>query len=365
MQPVHLTAIMTLSLSFVSSQSLADPFAWTFQQLAPDVWAGLRDDPVRIPFMPNTTFVISADGVVVFDGGGLPLMAERAISKIRTLTDRPVTHVIVSHWHQDHNLGISAYLQEFPNVQVISHPYTRQGIRRNMQAHEQEAHQFVTSNFPALKQFVATGEYAPGRPLGKGEKEWYQQAIADEAIIDREYRRFTPTYPNLTFENRLTIYSGDRQIELLHLGAGNTAGDIIMWLPDEKIVATGDLVVMPVPYGHGGHAAEWAGALRQIKALGYSSLVPGHGAVQHDSEYLDLLTATLQSVDAQTRQAVESSLSLEETSQQVDLSAFAARFTGADEFLRLRFEEWFTGPIVAASYRLLSGQDADILPAQQ
>jgi len=349
-------------IALVSGIARADPFEWTFQELAPGVWAGLRADPTRIPFMPNVTFVISDEGVVVFDGGGLPLMAERAIEQIRRLTPRPVTHVVVSHWHQDHNLGISAYLNEFPNVQVISHPYTREGIRRNMDAHLEEAHHFVTANFPALRQFVSTGEYAPGHPLGQGEKEWFQQALDDEAIIGREYERFVPAYPNVTFEDRLTILSGGREIQLLHLGAGNTAGDIIMWLPKERIVASGDIVVLPVPYGHGGRPAEWANTLKEIRAMGYAALVPGHGEVQLNSDYLDLLIATLQSVADQIHRAVTDGVGVDEVKKQVDFSPFVDRFTQGNGFLNLRFKEWFEGPIVDAGYRLEVGRDPDILP---
>lgn len=315
--------------------------------------------------MPNITFVISGEGVIVFDGGGLPLMAERAIEKIRSLTDRPVTHVAVSHWHQDHGLGIDAYLKAFPNVQVVSHPYTRQGIFRNMRAHMEEAHRFVPSNFPALRRFLETGEYAPGHPLGAGERAWFQQAIDDEAIIDEEYARFEPVYPNVTFEDELTIYSGDREIRLRHIGAGNTAGDIVMWLPVERIIATGDLVVLPVPYGHGGHPAEWAEVLEKIRAMDFVALVPGHGPVQSDSAYLELLSATLRSVDDQVHQAVSAGLGFEDVKKRVDISGFAARFTQGSEFLQHRFEEWFQGPIVDAAYRLESGLDPDILPSPE
>ena len=363
-KPIQAIALLLLLVT-AASPVRSDPFEWTFHELAPGVWAGLRENPTRIPFMPNITFVISDEGVIVFDGGGLPLMAERAIAKIRSLTDRPVTHVAVSHWHQDHDLGISVYLQEFPNVQVVSHPYTREGIFRNMRAHMEEAHHFVSSNFRALRQSVESGEYAPGHPLGEGEKAWFQQALDDEDIIGREYARFVPVYPNVTFENELTIYSGAREVRLQHIGAGNTAGDIVMWLPAERIVATGDIVVLPVPYGHGGHPAEWVATLEKIGAMGFAALVPGHGPIQTDSVYLDLLMETLRSVDDQVHQAVSAGLGIEDVKKQVDFSGFADRFTGGSEFLEHRFREWFEGPIVEAGYKLELGQDPDILPAPE
>lgn len=348
--------------ALISGRAEADPFEWAFEELAPGVWTGQREDAYRIPFMPNITFVVSGEGVVVFDGGGLPLMAERAIEKIRSLTDRPVTHVIVSHWHQDHNLGISAYRDRFPGVIVISHPYTREGILRNLAANEANARNFVPANFPALKTFVETGEYQPGAPLPEGESEWFAEALGDEAIIDSEYKRFVPTVPDATFEDALTIWSGGREIRVLHLGAGNTSGDIVMWLPTEKILAAGDLVVLPTPYGHGGLAGAWSETLKKIKALSPAALVPGHGPVQRDFAYVDLLIAALESVDTQVRALAAEGLGLADVQNQVTLTDFRDRFTGGDAFRNRRFAEWFAGPIVMAAYKLETGEDHEILP---
>ena len=231
-----------------------------------------------------------------------------------------------------------------------------------MQAHEQDARNFVGANFPALAQFVAAGEYAPGYPLVAGEKEWFAQALADSSIIDREYRRFVPVLPDLTFEDRLTLWVGGREIQLLHLGAGNTAGDVILWLPAERVAAVGDLLVLPVPYGHGGHAGAWARTLDAVAALAPRVLVPGHGPVQRDLAYLELVQTTLRAVDVEVRDLVGAGRSMEEVLATVDLAEVEPRFTHGDAFATARFREWFTRPIVEATVRLVTGQDPDILP---
>jgi glyoxylase-like metal-dependent hydrolase (beta-lactamase superfamily II) len=110
----------------ISLSAVADdgPFHFNFEELAPGVWAGVRDDSPRFPVMGNVTFVISEDGVVVYDGGGMPTMAEQTMEKIQSLTDAPVTHVIISHWHGDHNFGIYRFAQEYPDVEIIAHEFT-------------------------------------------------------------------------------------------------------------------------------------------------------------------------------------------------------------------------------------------------
>jgi len=116
-------AIILMAFS-LSAKSDNGPFRFEFQEISSGVWAGVRSDSSRFPVMGNTTFVISDAGVVVFDGGGMPVMAEQIIAKVRSLTDKPVTHVVISHWHGDHNFGVYRFAEEFPDVQFVTHEFT-------------------------------------------------------------------------------------------------------------------------------------------------------------------------------------------------------------------------------------------------
>lgn len=113
----------------------SDPFTQEWQELAPDVWVGIRPDSPRTPVLGNTTLVVSPEGVVVFDGGAAPLASERVVQKVRELGDAPVTHIIVSHWHGDHDYGIFRILEAFPAAQVLSHPCTRHNLDKKLRGH--------------------------------------------------------------------------------------------------------------------------------------------------------------------------------------------------------------------------------------
>src|ERR1044071_6689614 len=106
----------------------ANPFEYTWQELAPGVWAGIRQDPFELPQEGNAVFVVTDRGVVVFDAGGSPLMGEAIVAKIRSVTDKHVTHVIISHWHGDHMRGLQSIQTAFPKAQILTHPYSRQFI---------------------------------------------------------------------------------------------------------------------------------------------------------------------------------------------------------------------------------------------
>jgi glyoxylase-like metal-dependent hydrolase (beta-lactamase superfamily II) len=335
-----------------------DPLQMQFTELAPGVWLGNRPDSTRLPVTPNTTFVISDEGVVVFDGGNLPLVAERVIAKIRSLTDQPVTHMVISHWHMDHVLGVARYLQAFPNVQVVAHPYTRELIFRYLAVNEQNMRNTVSDNRPGIESLLASDQAAS---LDARTVTWFKQFIEAADLLESQYRNFEPAYPNLTFSDALTIHSGQREIRLWHPGTGNTPGDLVMWLPEEKILASGDIVVWPTPYGHGGRAKEWAKTLRTLAAMDFETLIAGHGGVQTDRDYLKLMADTLESVSGQVATLSALGKTLEETQDAVDLSPYEPQFTQGDVFLQARFNEWFKQPIVEAAWKEANGEDPEIV----
>src|SRR3954454_19524583 len=122
---------LLLSLLLFASIARANPFEYRWQELAPGVWAAIRQDPFELPQEGNSVFVVTDQGVVVFDAGGSPLMGESIVAKVRSVTDKPVTHVIISHWHGDHMRGLQAIQSAFPRVAIIAHPFSRDFITAN------------------------------------------------------------------------------------------------------------------------------------------------------------------------------------------------------------------------------------------
>ena len=346
-----------VAVLFVSSPVLADgPFEFEFEELAPGIWAGVREDGPRFPVMGNTLFVISDEGVVVYDGGGMPAMSEQIIGKVRSLTNRPVTDVVISHWHGDHLFGVYRFAEEFPNVNFIAHEFTRDVINSTRINYIDRERGFVDENREEFEKIVDTGVDSEGNEQSDTDRAIYKRILEDEEEIDRDFLRAKVTPPNIVFTDSYTITSGDREIELRFLGHGNTAGDIVMWLPDEKIVATGDIVVLPSPYAFNVPPRPWAQTLRNINALNYDVLVPGHGQLQRDTEYVDLIIEAADSIADQRDELVANGIEGEELQEQLDFSAFEERFTGGDEYVRVHYDAWFEQPFRAASTKALTGE---------
>ena len=152
------------SVAVAQDRYQQSPFLFEFEELAPGVWAGVRPDGPRFPVMGNTLFVISEDGVVVYDGGGMPAMSEQIIDKIRSLTDKPVTHVVTSHWHGDHNFGVYRFGEEFDNVQFIAHEFTQEVMNSSRINYIDREMGFVEQNFERFKQIIETGVDDQGNP---------------------------------------------------------------------------------------------------------------------------------------------------------------------------------------------------------
>jgi glyoxylase-like metal-dependent hydrolase (beta-lactamase superfamily II) len=138
--------------------------------------------------------------------------------------------------------------------------------------------------------------------------------------------------PTLLLRDALTIDLGGREVEVRHGGRGNTAGDVFVYLPRERILVTGDLLVRPVPYAFDGYPTEWIRTLLGLAALDADTIVPGHGEVMHDKGYLMQVVALMKSavaqVDAQLRR--NSEVTLADVTKAVDLKAFRESMVGGE-----------------------------------
>ena len=187
---------------------------------------------------PNSGVIVGDDGVMVVDARATPVLARELMERIRGVTDKPIKYVLLSHYHAVRVLGASAYGAQH----IIASRGTCELIReRGQQDFDSEA-----QRFPRLFRAVET---VPGL-----------------------------TWPTLVFDKSLTIFMGKREVQIMHLGKGHTKGDTVAWLPEEKVLFSGDLVEYgAAPYCGDAHFREWPETLEKLRALGAEKLVPGRG----------------------------------------------------------------------------------------
>jgi glyoxylase-like metal-dependent hydrolase (beta-lactamase superfamily II) len=158
-------------------------------------------------------------------------------------------------------------------------------------------------------------------------------------------KEIRPTPPNTVFSTSLTLFRGQREIRLLFLGRGHTSGDVVVYLPRERIVATGDLLQSAVPYMGDGFFDEWVATIDAVKKLDFNVVLPGHGAAITDRATVDAFQGYLRDLTAQAVGLRKTGLTAEQAAERVDLTAYKTHFPviqgpGADVRAVRRIYAW-------------------------
>ena len=232
----------------------------------------------------NSIVIVSNNGVLVFDTNGTPSAASAVLEEIRKITPQPVRYVVNSHWHWDHWYGTEVYLRAFREVHVIAQERGRTmmagpALEFNRPGLESQLPGYLKN----LEQRIATAESAssPSADVPR-----LKRALEEGRFFLDQKTSVRHVLPDVTFGNRLTLQLGDREIQVLHHDRAVTPGDAFVYLPRERIVITGDLLVNPISFALNCYPTGWLNTLELIDSLDASIIVPGHGEPLRDKALL-------------------------------------------------------------------------------
>lgn len=302
----------------------------------------LADGVYEIQHEPNgnTTVIIGDRQVFVVDSCFLPSAARLDISDIRKWTDQPVVFVLNTHFHNDHNLGNRIYMDAFPAVTIIAHEETKKDMDMfgpgSLSREEKTESQIL--------QMQKSGKRPDGNDLSDDDRKQLKDALTQLEAVIAELKDIKFQSATLTFDHDFSIDLGNREVQVKFLGRGNTNGDAVVYLPKEKIVITGDLVVYPIPYFYDGYPVEWIQALQNLAALDADTIAPGHGPILHDKTHIylirDLIKSAVDQMNERLRRTKPAMFqSLDDVKDAVDLTPFRQRFAGEDKDLGLTFDD--------------------------
>ena len=328
-----------LALLIVAAPSFGDTNVKQVTKLAEGVYA-IEHKNLGGGVSGNTTVIIGDREVLVVDSGYLPSVAREDIALIRQWTDKPVAFLLITHFHNDHNNGSSTYMAAFPNLTVISQEETKKDMDLIQPGNLERTPREYGEAAAAYKQ----GKDTDGHALSDEEKKQVVPLIPIFESVGAEFKTIVYESPSLTFKHRIDIDLGNRQVQLLHFKRGNTAGDAMAYLPKEKILVAGDLLVYPFPFVGDGYPSEWMETLRKMSQLDVNTIVPGHGPIMHDKTYLYLVAELMQSSVDQVRARIRQlgfpgGHTLDEIKGSVDLKPFQQRFAGDDKDLQKAFDD--------------------------
>jgi cyclase len=257
----------------------------------------------------NTGVVEGPEEVLVVDAAYLPSRAKADIALIRSVTTKPVRWLVMSHWHFDHNNGNSAYREAYPGVTIVSERETRGWIELNSTWWSRMTTASGSAKRVALgklEEQLRTGTDSSGRRLSAEERKALLENVTRRRSELEELASLKVVPPNLVFDRELTLWLGNRRVELRAQGRANSPNDVTIYLPDDRVLFTGDILVQdPLPYVGMSWPVPWVEVLRRVEAMPVAGLIPGHGPVMKDHAYTrkvrELMEAATSRVDSLAR----------------------------------------------------------------
>jgi glyoxylase-like metal-dependent hydrolase (beta-lactamase superfamily II) len=226
------------------------------------------------PINCNAAVVVYDEGVLVVDTHSRPSSARALIGQIKTVTDKPVRYAVDTHFHWDHAQGNQAYPVAFPRqVAIVASEATRESLKTEGLVRVKQQLDKAPAQIAERRKRLASEKDAAARAALETEIAQHEAYVAELASLEL-------VLPDLTFDKSLILHRKDRDIVLLFLGRGHTSGDVVAWLPQQKVVATGDLLHGWMPFMADGYPVEWIATLDQLAKLDFEWIVGGHGDVK-------------------------------------------------------------------------------------
>ena len=319
--------------------------------LGSGVYAAIRSEPLGLAVNANSLFIVNSDHVVIVDAQFTRLATLENLAALRRITTKPVRYVINTHWHDDHVAGDQVYRDTFPGVRFIAHTNTRTDLIERGRPNRAGQLQGMPPALDRFERLLGLGLGADSTPATDAERASLTSAVRIARQYVVENAGYREILPDSLFDRRLTLTAGGRTIDVRWFGRGNTRGDAVTVLPKEGIVSTGDLLVAPIPFGFGSYPTEWIAVLDSIEALRPAVLVPGHGPVMRNLEYLETVRRMLTTARDQARTAAANGLSEDSTLATVRLETLRDEVAGSEKQMRIMFGSFFRRPVLSRAYQ--------------
>jgi len=260
----------------------------------------------------NSVVVIDDEDVVVFDSPTRAVTAKAVIAEIRKLTPKPVRILVNSHWHQDHWSGNDEYVKAYPGLRIVASEETRDYMKRMPAAYFLNGLETAQKTRRAeLATAIQTGKLPDGSPLTPEARAKKEEYLGQREQFMNEVAALPRFLPNVVYRDTMTFWSGRREFRLMSV-TGDATGSTVMFLPAEKILATGDVLPSPEdgkgppPWTTNSYSVTpWLETLRRLDALEPAAIVPGQGPAMRDRTYLERTIQLFAAVIDQVHAALE------------------------------------------------------------
>ena len=294
-----------------------------FVEVAEGVWFVTGSGAVFT--MSNAMVLVGEFDTLVVDSHVTPAASRALLDSIPAVTDKPVRYLVNSHYHFDHAHGN----QSFPEgVEIIGHEFTRAKLSGEIgNVLEETTFKSFSDPVPATVANLQRQAASETDPRRKAELE---RAHAVQEDYMNAIQEVVPTPPNITLQEKMTLFQvvadGSREIQLLHFGRAHTGGDVVIYLPQEKVAFTGDMMLPGLAYMGDGHVDEWPASLEGLKALDFDAWLPGHGPIMRSKQPIENFQAYLRDLWDKTAAMHSRGADWEQASREIDMSNHADNY---------------------------------------
>jgi glyoxylase-like metal-dependent hydrolase (beta-lactamase superfamily II) len=290
--------------------------AFRFVEVADGVWHVLGTGTVAVG--SNGALIVSDDDLLLVDSHMTPTAARALLEDLPRVTDKPIRYVVNTHFHFDHVQGNQVF---GPEVEIVAHEFTRERIAAGDTRRGRGYDMFVGGLPKMIQEAEARLPELEGEERASAE-----QRIAGMRAFWEQDQEADPPAPTLALRESITLYRGNREIRIFFLGRGHTGGDVVVYLPADGVLVTGDLMTNGLPYMGDGFLREWADTLEPLKELQPRVILPGHGEAFEEVEKIGHLQAYLRELWSKAVAMHEQGISVADAAVGIDMSAHAKHF---------------------------------------
>jgi len=292
---------------FAADAQTAENDLFELKPVADGVYAAIAAPRYKVN--SNAAVILTNDGVVVVDSHSKASAAHALYREIQAITKQPIRKIVNTHFHWDHWQGNQVYAQANPDLEIIASQRTAEDLTRPDAGSGGIA--FVEKQLVAVPEEILKLKDEIRRTQSAEKRARLEGNLLQAQAYLEELKQFKPALPTRTLTTSVSMHEGGREIELLLLGRAHTDGDVFIYLPQDKVIATGDAVIDWMPFMNDGYPEDWVRTLDALERFDFTRIIPGHGEVA-PREHLAFFRGYLTDLIAAVKQAAADGAGLEE-----------------------------------------------------
>ncbi|MFQ5526741.1 MAG: MBL fold metallo-hydrolase [Thermoanaerobaculia bacterium] len=293
---------------------------FTFTEVREGIWHAQGTGDVAVG--SNGALIVNDVDAMVVDSHMTPAAGRALLEDMALVTDKPVRYLVNTHFHFDHNQGNQAF---GPEVEVVAHEWTYHKVKSGG-TRSGRAYDYFIGTLPSRIEAARERLAALSDDASAEERSNLQgriQAMETLWAQDQETEIVTPT---LMIRESMTLFRGEREIRIFFAGRAHTGGDVLVYLPAERVLVTGDMLPARLPYMGDGHLLEWATTLESLEDLEIDVFVPGHGDAFESRDWIGHLQAYLRDLWQKAAELHAQGVPPAEAAERIDLTGHSAHY---------------------------------------